>query len=857
MDPRIFPILPLISAPARYVGGEKNAVRKRPDDVRLRFALAFPDVYEVAMSHVGLDILYNILNTREDIAAERVFAPWPDMERHMRAKGLPLASIESSIPIQAFDILGFSLQYELSYTNVLNMLDLAGIPLWACDRKDGYPLVIAGGPGTSNPEPVADFFDAILVGDGEEAVVEICDTVLEAKQRRRSQRSLLDALSHIPGVYVPAFFRPAYDKTEKIGRIIPQRENYTHVTRRILPDLDRAPYPTAPVVPWVKTVHDRLSLEIARGCKRGCRFCHAGFIYRPYRERRPERVYSLIQEALDATGYEEVSFLSLSSGDYGCMEPLLHRVMDHCQRRNIALSFPSLRVETLKPEMLRQIRRVRKTGFTLAPEAATTRLRRVINKEMDEGILLEAARNLYREGWNLIKLYFMIGLPTETDEDVEEIIDLTRRVLQQGKGCRRPPRLNVSVSTFVPKPHTPFQWERQLTLSETEERQQILRRGLRKKGIRFKWHDARMSLLEGVFSRGDRRLSRVLQTAFTLGCRFDGWGELFQWALWCKAFENNQISMDSYIQGKALSETLPWAHIQSGVHDDFLRAERVRSREEKGTVTCRKECRACGLCHEQEVQVTSWETFDKTFRVPEALASGPTEPRRVRLTFEKVGPSRFIGHLDMTKAFHRAARRAGIRLRYSQGFHPTPRMSFARAQPLGLESLCEEMEWDLENGTDQDRLPESVNDQLPEGLRVTHVVDGSARRGIRPPEEDRDWYLVAFQEIPWETLELQIDAFLSHDQWVVPWNEKGGQRDLRSHVGMMRLVHRVQIDERTREVWEDVLDEKPCLMEIAFLNKQGEGLRVGKALGSILSLSDQQQKQLRILRFDKAHRHVQ
>ena len=857
MDPRICPILPLISAPARYVGGEKNAVRKRPDDVRLRFALAFPDVYEIAMSHVGIDILYNILNTKEDIAAERVFAPWPDMEHHMRAKDLPLVSLESSIPIQAFDILGFSLQYELSHTNVLNMLDLAGIPLWACDRKDGYPLVIAGGPGTSNPEPVADFFDAILVGDGEEAVVEICDTVLEAKQRGLSRRLLLDSLSQIPGVYVPAFFCPVYDKTGKIDRIIPRHEGYTHVTRRILPDLDRVPYPTTPVVPWVKTVHDRLSLEIARGCKRGCRFCQAGFIYRPYRERRPERVYSLIEEALDATGYEEVSFLSLSSGDYGCMEPLLHRVMDHCQGRNTALSFPSLRVETLKPEMLRQIKRVRKTGFTLSPEAATARLLRVINKEMDEEILLETSRNLYQEGWNLIKLYFMIGLPTETDADVEEIIHLARRVLQQGKGGRRPPRLNVSVSTFIPKPHTPFQWERQLTLRETQERQQILRRGLGKKGIRFKWHDARMSLLEGVFSRGDRRLSRVLHTAFMLGCRFDGWGELFQWDLWCKAFESNQVSMDFYIQGKALSETLPWAHIQSGVHDAFLRDERVRSREEKGTPPCRKACTACGLCDKQELQVTSWETFDHRFQEPDLPPTRPTEPRRVRLTFQKVGLARFIGHLDMIKAFHRAARRAGIRLRYSQGFHPTPRMSFATAQPLGLESLCEEMEWDLENGMDRDRLPESVNGQLPEGLRVTHVVDGSGRRGTRHPEMDRDWYLVAFQEIPWEALETKIDAFLRHDRWVVPWNKKGEQKDLRPHVEMMIRVHGLQIDERIGDVWKDILDEKTCFVEIAFLNRQGEGLRVDKALGSILSLSTEQQKQLRILRFSKGHRHVQ
>jgi radical SAM family uncharacterized protein/radical SAM-linked protein len=809
------------------------------------------------MSHVGLDILYTILNKREDIAAERVFAPWPDMERHMRATGLPLMSIESSLPIRAFDILGFSLQYELSYTNVLNMLDLAGLPLRSCDRHEGYPLVIAGGPMTSNPEPVADFFDALLIGDGEDAVVDICDTVLEVRQRGLSKRSTLEVLSRIPGVYVPAFFRVTYHDDGRTEAVIPRDKGYTHVTRRILPDLDRAHYPTAPVVPWVKTVHDRLSVEIARGCMRGCRFCQAGFIYRPYRERRPETVFSLIQESLGATGYEEVSFLSLSSGDYGGMDSLLPKVMDHCQGRNVALSFPSLRVETLKPDMLRQITRVRKTGFTLAPEAATSRLRRVINKDMDEEVLLEAARHLYREGWNLIKLYFMIGLPTETDKDVEKIAHLARNVLHQGKGYGRPPRLNVSVSTFVPKPHTPFQWEEQITLTETCQKQETLRKNLNKKNIRFKWHDARMSLLEGVFSRGDRRLAPVLEDAFTMGCRFDGWGELFQWNLWCKAFEKNQVSMASYIRARELAETLPWAHIRCGVHEEFLKNERIRSRQERKTSPCQNGCTTCGVCDGQEVQVISWKKTRDSLWSPVPLSPRDGQPRKAWLEYEKVGPSRFIGHLDMVKAFHRAARRAGVALCYSQGFHPTPKMSFRRALPLGQESLCEAMAWDLAGEIKEDKLAELLNNQLPQGLRVTRVVSLPTAHTPKDIPHGEDGYLAALHDKPCEALELQMKAFISQDQWIVPWGEKDDHRDLRLYVESMTPIRPAVVDTRVREVWSDLLNGKTCLLQIVLLKKDGEELRVDRVLGSILSLSEQERKQLRILKFDRGHRHAQ
>lgn len=848
MEQGIHQILPLVSCPARYLGGEKNAIHKEPDHVRLRFALAFPDVYEVAMSHLGLGILYNILNQTEDIAAERVFAPWPDMEHHMRARGIPLMSLESSRPLREFDVLGFSLQHELSYTNVLTMLDLAGIPVWARDRDERFPLVIAGGPSTTNPEPVADFFDAVLIGDGEEAILEICDRLIEAKAKGHSKALLLQDLSRIEGVYVPSFFQVIYHEDDRIKEIIPLREGYSHVKRRILQDLDRVPYPTAPVVPWLRTVHDRLSVEIARGCERGCRFCHAGFVYRPYRERKPEVVEGLIEKSLSSTGYEEISFLSLSSGDYSGIGTLLQRVMDRCQGENIAVSFPSLRVETLEPEMLRQIKRVRKTGFTLAPEAATPRLRRVINKEMDEEVLLQAAKSLYEKGWNHIKLYFMTGLPTETEEDVREIIRLAGRVLRQGKACRRPPRLNVSVSTFVPKPHTPFQWEPQLTLKEAGLRQEVLRRGLNRGRIRFKWHDAKMSVLEGTFSRGDRRLSRVLHDAFKMGCRFDGWSESFQWGLWCRAFEKNGIAMAFYTQARAFSEILPWNHIRCGVSEKFLKNEWHRAKQQTGTPPCRSGCTVCGVCDGEKIGVVSWKMKEASLTSPRPPRSARRETVKLPLEFEKVGPARFLGHLDMARAFHRAARRAGIPLCYSQGFHPAPRISFKNALALGLESLCEQMEWELERPVNEESLTEALNGQLPRGLRIrrVHPLWGEHRCVDEIQKSVR--YLVAFCEGPSRGLETRIQEFLECDQWVVHGSGDHGGSDIRPHIETMTMVQPSHVDDSVMAVWSDVINDRVGLMEIVFMKRDGRGVRVDKAIGSILSLADDKRKQMRILK---------
>ncbi|NIQ38675.1 MAG: TIGR03960 family B12-binding radical SAM protein [Proteobacteria bacterium] len=832
------------------MGGEKNAVTKPPDRVRLRVALAFPDVYEVAMSHLGLEILYNILNQREDIAGERVFAPWHDLERHMRAGGIPLVSLESSRPLREFDLLGFSLQYELSFTNILNMLDLAGIPLYSRNRDEEFPLIIAGGPSTTNPEPIAEFFDAFVIGDGEEAILEICDRMIEGKQKGRSKRALLEDLTHIEGVYVPSFFQVTIRRDGTIKKITPLVAGYTHVRKRILKDIDSVPYPVTPIVPWLKTVHDRLSVEIARGCPRGCRFCHAGFIYRPYRERRPDRVEDLIKSSLMSTGYDEVSFLSLSCGDYSCIEQLLTRIMDCCQGDHVAVAFPSMRVETLTPEMAHQIKRVRKTGFTLAPEAATARLRKVINKEMDEEILLQVAKTLYEKGWNLIKLYFMIGLPTETDEDVNEIVRLARKVLDQGKGGGRPPRLNVSVSTFVPKPHTPFQWEAQLTVEATTLKQKMVQRGLKTNRVRFKSHNAKMSFLEGVFSRGDRRLSRVIHDAFTMGCRFDGWTESFQWELWCRAFEKNGIDMASYTRERSSSEILPWNHIQCSVSEKFLKRERERSIQATVTDPCREGCTACGVCDHENLALASWKMKDGPPRSLRQTDTRGEEPVKLLLEFQKVGPARLLGHLDMARAFHRAARRAGVPLRYSQGFHPAPRISFERALALGMESFNEQMTWELERPVYETRLRKIVNRELPPGLRITQVFRSSARQGLEHVSQKRNHYLVAFPEGQPQGLESRIRKFLTSGEWVIPRDRRDGQYDVRPHIETIFTVDRFTLDQSILNAWSELDNNRTGFVKVVLRKSEATGVRVDKALGSILSLSKEHTSQIRILQLD-------
>lgn len=598
-----------VQKPGRYAGGEWNAVHKDWDHTAIKMAFAFPDVYEVGMSHLGLQILYSVVNGRDDALLERVFAPWVDMEEQMRKTGLPLFSLESRKPLRDFDIVGFTLQYELSFTNILNMLDLAGIPLRSAAREGGgYPLVVAGGPCAFNPEPLADFIDAFVLGEGEDVIHELLDACLEARRRGETGRELLLRLAVIDGIYVPSFYRVEYNEMGQVQQVAPVVPGVPAVVKkRAVTDLDQVHYPTRMIVPAVEPVHDRAMLEVQRGCTRGCRFCQAGVIYRPVREKEPETLLRQAEELLASTGWGEISLTSLSTSDYSRVGPLIGALTEKHGGAGINVSLPSLRVDAFSVDLAKEVQKVRRSSLTFAPEAGTQRLRDVINKGVTEENLMEAVTAAFAGGWHAIKLYFMIGLPTETGADLEGIARLAHRVLEKGRGLVKAKgrlKVTVSVSSFVPKSHTPFQWEPQDTLAELRRKQEFLRSRLRARGLVFNWHDPETSFLEAVLSRGDRRLGAAIEAAWRGGCRFDGWSEFFDLDKWRAAFAETGIDPGRYAYRRYnYDDVLPWDHLGAGVSKKYLVREHRRAMTGETTPDCRGgRCPGCGLCPTLEIR---------------------------------------------------------------------------------------------------------------------------------------------------------------------------------------------------------------------------------------------------------------
>lgn len=600
MNKKAEKLLSMVQKPGRYTGGELNSVIKNPKDVDIRFAFCFPDTYEIGMSHLGMKILYSLLNKREDTWCERVFAPWVDMEELMRKNNVPLFALESSDEIKDFDVIGFTLQYELCYTNVLNMLDLAGVPVRSADRKSLTPLVIGGGPCVCNAEPIADFFDLTLPGEGEEVLDELMDLFKEYKKKGASKGEFLKAAAKIEGVYVPSFYEFSYNDDNTIKSVIASNGAPERVKKRIISDLDTVFYPESFVVPFIDIVHDRAVEEIFRGCIRGCRFCQAGFLYRPIREKSSDTVNKQCRSLCDTTGYDEISLSSLSTSDYTQLQSLLEGIFSWSEDDKVSVSLPSLRVDNFSDELMEKLQKVRKSGLTFAPEAGTQRLRDAINKNVTEREVIETSRKAFSGGWTNVKLYFMMGLPTETNEDVVGIADLAQKVVDEfyknpnkpkGKGVN----VSISVSCFVPKPFTPFQWEAQDTMEQLKAKQHLLLESVKSRKISVSYHDARTSFLEGVFARGDRRLCDVMERAWRKGCRFDSWDECFSFEKWMEAFEECGVDPYFYTSRKrSYDEILPWDHMDYGISNKFFQKEAEKAYQSVTTPHCREKCNACG-----------------------------------------------------------------------------------------------------------------------------------------------------------------------------------------------------------------------------------------------------------------------
>ncbi len=826
-----------VSRPARYLGGEENAVEKDPEQVLARIALAFPDVYEIGMSHMGTKILYKLLNDDPRIAAERAFTPWVDMESELRARGLPLVSLESQSPLSSFDAVGISLQYELTFTNVLTLLDLGGIPIRAADRKDADALVLGGGPTATHPEPVAPFFDAFFIGEAEE---ELSELLLTWSAMRREGRERLDALAELAArfpLYVPALYeteRDPHTGMVVVGR--PRDERAPERVRRgVVENIDDYPFPADSPVPYAEAVFDRAGVEIARGCTEGCRFCQAGMIYRPVRERSPESIVDSVIGGVEQGGYDETSLTSLSTADYSCITPLVKTVMSELRERKVSLSVSSLRAYGLNEDILDEMASMKITGLTFAPEAGTQRMRDVVNKNVSEEHVEQSTHRVFERGWNRLKLYFMIGLPTEEDEDVVGTVETGQRMLRIGRQyVGKKAEVTVSVSSHVPKPHTPFQWCAQDSTEEIYRKQRLLRDTAGKtRGLKLKYHDCGISFLEGVLARGDRRLSGAIERAWRRGARFDGWDELFDLDNWISVLSEEGVDTDAYLDTRPVTARLPWDHIDVGLEDGFLLSEYRKSLKNRLSPPCGKvkgqlihhtnlgdaeaderrlvcyDCGvACDLTQMREERLAFLRTLGAEAppaRAPrEAASQPPAKPRhprprvsfpardsaRYRIRFTKTGRAAFLGHLDTARGLARLCRRAGVPLAYTRGFNPKPQMQFGPALSLGVSALGELVDVFVEGELSRDEIASRLDQHAPEGMAITGVWALAAdEKGLGKSVTGYDLAIApAAGGAPWDEQRLAAAAAEFLDAAEVPVRRKDSLIDVRPLVREVSLI---------------------------------------------------------------------
>jgi radical SAM family uncharacterized protein/radical SAM-linked protein len=717
----IHDLLGKVEKPSRYLGQEINAVHKDSADVILRAGLVFPDLYEVGMAHLGTRILYGLGNNLEGVQVERVFLPGKDLLALLNEKELPLPTLESRTPLRQCHILGFTLQSELTYTNILTILQAAGIPLNARDRSDNDPVILGGGPCAFNPEPLAEFFDLFYLGDGERQWTEMLSALKEQIQSGASRAKRINILKELPGVYCPRDFEPHYAPDGTISRI-ELKGDRTTVGPSIIESLDVRLPAASFIVPFLPPIHDRINIEATHGCTRGCRFCHAGMVYRPTREREARSLLEAVEEALELTGYEDLALTSLSIGDYGPLDEVLEVVMDRYSQDRVSMSLPSMRIGGLTPSVAKQIQRVRRTGFTIAPEAGTERLRKVINKDFTDEEILQTAQWVFSHGWAAVKLYFMIGLPSETDEDLDGIIQLARTIAGEAPGKAR---VTVNISPFVPKAHTPFQWVAQDPEPDLKRKLDHLQKKLRGGKIQVRWGRTDQALLEGTLARGDRRIARVIEMAWRSGATMDGWEEHFDWRIWDEAFI--QADLDPHwfaARERDTKEILPWDHISCGVSRDYLLSEFEKSLVAEITPDCRDAgCLACGVCTPEQINAlpplrSALAESDIQLPPRQETQEADRPLRRIRIVFNKKGDLRFLGHLEMARMFERACRRARIPLSFTGGYSPKPRITFALSLPTGTEALAEWLDLELSEAWSPEEVMRKLNGQLPPGIRV-------------------------------------------------------------------------------------------------------------------------------------------